>query len=54
MRETDDINTLHKLIEQDEKALAVLRDKEQEIVEHVAPKGFGAATSRERVMSEAQ
>ena len=54
MSEATEIEALRLLIEQDEQALASLKKQEAEIIEHVAPKGFEAATSRERVMSEVQ
>jgi hypothetical protein len=54
MSKATEIEALRLLIEQDEQALTSLKKQETEIIEHVAPKGFRAATSRERVMSEAQ
>lgn len=54
MPETNEMQKLHKLIEQDEQALALLREKEEEIVDHVAPQGFRAASSRLKTMSEWQ
>ena len=54
MAETPEVETLRSLIQQDERALKSLASEEKEIIEHVAPKGFRAATSRERVISEAQ
>ena len=52
MSDTSDADTLRKLIAQDEQAIAALQSREQEIVDHVALKGFQSATSRERVMAE--
>lgn len=54
MSEATEIEALRLLIKQDEQALTSLKKQETEIIEHVAPRGFQAATSRERVMSEAQ
>ena len=54
MAETTEVETLRSLIQQDEQALKMLASEETEIIEHVVPKGFRAATSRERVMSEAR
>lgn len=54
MSEATKIEALRLLIEQDEQTLTSLKKQETEIIEHVAPGGFQAATSRERVMSEAQ
>ena len=52
MSDSENAETLRRLIAQDEQALAALQNQEDVIVEHVAPKGFKAATSRKRVMSE--
>ena len=54
MSKATEIEALRLLIEQDEQALTSLKKQETEIIEHVAPRGFQTATSRERVMSEAQ
>ena len=54
MSEATEIEALRLLIKQDEQALTSLKAQETEIIEHVAPRGFQAATNRERVMSEAQ
>jgi len=54
MSETSEVQALRLLIEQDEQALTSLKKQETEIIEHIAPQGFRAATSRARVMSEAQ
>lgn len=54
MAEATEMDTLRSLIQQDEQTLKALENEETEIVEHVAPKGFQAATSRERVLSEAR
>ena len=54
MSETNEIEALRQLVDQDERTLMSLKKQETDILEHIAPKGFTAATSRERVMSEAQ
>lgn len=54
MSGTSEVEALRLLIHQDEQALISLKKQETEILEHVATKGFAAATSRERVMSEAE
>jgi hypothetical protein len=54
MSKATEIEALRLLIKQDEQALTSLKAQETEIIEHVAPRGFQAATNRERVMSEAQ
>jgi len=54
MSETSEIEALRLLIDQDEQALISLKRQETDIIEHIALKGFRAATSRERVISEAQ
>jgi hypothetical protein len=53
MSKAAEIEALRLLIKQDEQALISLKKQETEIIEHVAPRGFQAATSRESVMSEA-
>jgi hypothetical protein len=54
MPDTNEAHALRLLIDQDEQALVSLKNQETDIFEHIAPKGFEAATSRERVMSEVQ
>lgn len=54
MTDTNEAHALRLLINQDEQALVSLKKRETDILEHIAPNGFAAATSRERVMSEAQ
>jgi hypothetical protein len=54
LAETTEVETLRSLIQQDEQALISLKNQAADILEHIAPKGFRAASSRERVMSEAQ
>lgn len=54
MAEATEIEALRKLIEQDEQALTSLKNQETEIIEHIAQRGFRAATSRRRVMEEAE
>ncbi|WP_348266138.1 hypothetical protein [Edaphobacter sp. DSM 109919] len=50
-----EIEALRLFIEQDEQVLISLKKKQETaIFEHVAPKGFRAATGRESVISEAQ
>jgi hypothetical protein len=44
MAETTEVETLRSLIQQDLQALKSLESDEKEIIEHVAPKGFKAAT----------
>jgi hypothetical protein len=54
MAETTEVETLRSLIQQDEQALISLKEQATDILEHIDPKGFRAASSRERVASEAQ
>ena len=54
MAETTEVKTLRSLIQQDEQALISLKKQATDILEHIDPKGFRAASSRERVLSEAQ
>ena len=54
MAETTEVETLRSLIQQDEQALISLKEQATDILEHIDPKGFRAASSRERVVSEAQ
>jgi hypothetical protein len=54
MSDTDEVDALRLLIKKDEQALISLKNQETDILEHIASKGFAAATSRERVMSEMQ
>lgn len=54
MSETNEARKLRMLIEEDEQTLASLQKQEKDIVEHVPAKGFRAATSRVRVISEIQ
>jgi hypothetical protein len=54
MSETSEVKSLRQSIEQDEQTLTSLKKEENEVIEHIASKGFAAATSRERLMSEAQ
>ena len=54
MAETTEVETLRSLIQQDEQALISLKEQATDILEHMDPKGFRAASSRERVVSEAQ
>lgn len=54
MAKTTEVETLRSLIQQDEQALVSLKKQETDILEHIDPKGFRAASSRERVVSEAQ
>jgi hypothetical protein len=54
MAETMEVETLRSLIQQDEEALISLKKQATDILEHIAPKGFRAASSRERVLSVAR
>jgi hypothetical protein len=54
MSDPNEAHALRVLINQDEQALVSLKNQETDILEHIAPMGFAAATSRERVMSEAR
>jgi hypothetical protein len=54
MAETTEVETLRSLIQQDEQALKSRGKQATDILEHIDPKGFRAASSRERVVSEAQ
>jgi hypothetical protein len=54
MAETTAMETLRSLIQQDEQALISLKKQATDILEHIDPKGFRAASRRERVMAEAQ
>jgi hypothetical protein len=54
MAETTEVETLRSLIHQDEQALISLKKQATDILEHIAPKGFRAASSRERALSAAR
>jgi hypothetical protein len=54
MSKTSEVQALRLLVDQDEQALISHKKEETAIIEHIARKGFRPATSRERVMSEAQ
>ena len=54
MAETTEVETLRSLIQQDEQALISLKKQATDILERIDPKGFRTASSRERVLSEAQ
>ena len=54
MAETTEVETLRSLIQQDEQALISLKKQATDILEHIDPKGFRAASSRERVLSVAR
>ena len=54
MAETTEVETLRSLIQQDEQALISLKKQATDILEHIPPKGFRAASSRERVLSAAR
>jgi hypothetical protein len=54
MAETTEVETLRRLIQQDEQALISLEKQATDILEHIDPKGFRAASSRERMVSKAQ
>lgn len=54
MAEASEVEALRLLIDKDEKDLTSLQKQAADILEHIAPKGFAAASSRERVVSEAE
>jgi hypothetical protein len=54
MSDTNEAHALRLLINEDEQALISLKKQETDILEHIAPNGFAAATTRERVISDAQ
>ncbi|MEG9437760.1 hypothetical protein JAO29_16540 [Edaphobacter sp. HDX4] len=54
MPEASEIETLRSVIAEDEKTVKSLEKEETEITGHVPVQGFEAATTRERVMSQAR
>ena len=46
MAETTEVETLRSLIQQEEQALVSLTKQATDILEHIDPKGFRAASSR--------